>query len=380
VTATLPLPRRDHRVATLSAGYGGEGAGTAIMWLPGFLAAVLCLATPWPLDPPLWLAVVAALLCGGTVSGAVLVARGLFRLVRRVVGGRVPRMAVWSVAVWSVAVLLAGAAAPQAVPGVPSQAAESQAAESQVAVVRAVGSPDAGPQVSSGAGWAIAGEVAAGRAFLDLPVSSPRAPVRAYVAHAAAADDAGRAALAVETLRRAGGLERGTVLVAVPTGSGWVDGAAVTALEQRLGGDVATVAVQYAERPSWVEFVLGGDAADRSAAAVVAAVRAALPPDGPRLLLFGESLGAAAALPLAPQVDGCLLAGRPGSADDAPTGCAELRNADDPVVRWSTRLDPVTFWQVTASLLIAQDAGPDHGHRYGQSFVSGWAAVDQPRS
>jgi uncharacterized membrane protein len=124
--------------------------------------------------------------------------------------------------------------------------------------------------------------------------------------------------------------------------------------------------VQYAERPSWVEFLVGGDAAARSAAATVRAIRAALPPDGPRLLLFGESLGAAATLPVAGLADECVLAGRPGSAGDPQPRCTELANPDDPVVEWSPglALNPIRFWQVSAALLIAQDVPPGHGHRY----------------
>ncbi|SDH13604.1 alpha/beta-hydrolase family protein [Pseudonocardia oroxyli] len=206
-----------------------------------------------------------------------------------------------------------------------------------------------------------------GRRFLDLPATTPTAPVRVYVDVAAAADDTGRAAAAVDALQRTGGPARGTVLVIVPTGSGWVDPAAVRAYEDRLGGDVATVVVQYADRPSWVEYLLGGHAAERSAAATLTAVRAALPPDGPRLVLLGESLGAAAALPVARLADECVLAGRPGSADDPQDACTELANPDDPVVAWSPGLlltDPVRFWQVSAALLIAQDVPPGHGHRY----------------
>lgn len=212
----------------------------------------------------------------------------------------------------------------------------------------------------------VGGEALEGRRFLDLRSDTPTAPIRVYVGRTAAADDAGRAALAVAALRRAGGFERGAVLVVVPTGSGWVDPAALAAFEQRERGDLATVVVQYAERPSWLEFLFGGDAAARSAAATVSAVRAALPPDGPRLLLFGESLGAAAALPVAGLADECVLAGRPGSAGDSPHLCAELANSDDPVVEWSPGLarNPVRFWQVSAALLIAQDVPPGHGHRY----------------
>lgn len=38
----------------------------------------------------------------------------------------------------------------------------------------------------------------------------------------------------------------------------------------------------------------------------------------------------------------------------------------------------VTFWQVTADLVLAQDTGLGHGHRYGGELATGWAAVAAP--
>jgi hypothetical protein len=322
---------------------------------------VWCLVTPWPLTPPVWLAAVAAVLSGASVAGAALALRGAFRLVRRVLNGGAAGSAPW--------VALLPLVVAVAVPGQPAPGPGPASATISAASVGV-------PAISTHPDTAIGEE---GRAFLSLPSSTPLPPVRTYVPEAAG-DDADRAALAVATLRRAGGMERSTVLVAVPTGSGWVDGAAVTSLDERLGGDVASVAVQYAHRPSWVEFLLGGDTAARSAAATVRAVRATIdaqpPGHRPRLLVFGESLGAAAALPVAGLTDGCLLAGRPGSLGTA-SACTEVRNADDPVTRWSGHLlltNPVAFWQVTASLLVAQDAGPDHGHLYTTSLGPAWAS------
>jgi uncharacterized membrane protein len=210
----------------------------------------------------------------------------------------------------------------------------------------------------------------------------------------AATTDAGRARIAVEELVRAGGLARSAVLVAVPTGSGWIDSAAVAQLERGTAGDVATVTVQYAARPSWVEYLVGRGSATRSATAVLRAVRAELatlpPGTRPRLLVFGESLGATAAAEavhrLGP-VDGCLLAGRPGSADGpAVPGCVDVRNDDDPIPWWRPGLlvaprrglpwlPVATFWQVTGSLVAALDRPDGHGHRYGSGLAPEWAQL-----
>jgi uncharacterized membrane protein len=54
-----------------------------------------------------------------------------------------------------------------------------------------------------------------------------------------------RARLALEELMRAGGFERSVLLLATPTGTGWVDPAAQDTVEYLHRGDIASVAVQY---------------------------------------------------------------------------------------------------------------------------------------
>ena len=239
-------------------------------------------------------------------------------------------------------------------------------------------------------------------AAVPTPVSAAAAegsqagPIRVEVPLSAAATDAERARVAVEELVRADGLARSTVLVAVPTGSGWLDWAGVAALERLTRGDVATVTVQYAARPSWVEYLMGQGRAIRSATAVLSAVRAELDTvpstRRPRLLVFGESLGATAAAQAVRQVgpvDGCLLAGLPGSRDEAPVpGCVEVRNDDDPIPWWRADLlvapraglpwlPVATFWQVTGAMVVSLDQPPGHGHRYGAALGPAWAALIQ---
>ena len=97
-------------------------------------------------------------------------------------------------------------------------------------------------------------------------------------------------------LDRVGGFTRNSVVVAVPTGSGWIDTHAVDGIEQRFGGDVAIVGQQYSDAPSWATFLFSRDDAEESATALFTAVGshiAAMPAeDRPDLFLYGQSLGA----------------------------------------------------------------------------------------
>jgi uncharacterized membrane protein len=187
-----------------------------------------------------------------------------------------------------------------------------------------------------------------------------RDPVRVYVGLAGAQTPAARAGHAVRELERSGGFDRAVLVVVVPTGSGWVNPAAMSALEYLYGGDVASVAVQYSAWPSWFTYLRGGTRAARaSARALLEAVRArwtALPAQRrPRLLVYGESLGAlggmsayttvSRALDAAEPTDGALWVGVPAVADGAATArrlmfprVRGLIHAEDPVAAWSLDL------------------------------------------
>jgi uncharacterized membrane protein len=225
------------------------------------------------------------------------------------------------------------------------------------------------------------------------------APVRVYVGKDAATSPARRAELAVDELERAGGLRRAAVLINIPTGSGWVNPAAGTALEYLYGGDLATVVVQYAAAPSWLAYLRGGEGVQASTRALTDAVRsrlAALPArQRPRLLVYGESLGAwggmrayddALGVGMADRTDGALWAGVPGSLPArSPSGTRMLVHADDPVPAWSLPLllrtsaawpgrwlPLASFWQATGETIVATGAPPGHGHRYGPELVDAW--------
>jgi uncharacterized membrane protein len=124
----------------------------------------------------------------------------------------------------------------------------------------------------------------------------PRAvPVRAYVGLASAPSEQERVDLLMRELERTNAFDRSWLMIASPTGTGYINYAAVSILEFLTRGDCATMAVQYSARPSPLSLdrVDEGRAQMRMLAAALRE-RLAQCPAGrrPKVLLFGESLGA----------------------------------------------------------------------------------------
>ena len=95
----------------------------------------------------------------------------------------------------------------------------------------------------AGRNYVVSGpSVAELEAFLDEPAQKP---LRVYVGLNSAESIEARAELALAELQRAGGFERAVLVIATPTGTGWLAPAAMDTLEYLQRGDVATVAVQY---------------------------------------------------------------------------------------------------------------------------------------
>ena len=121
-------------------------------------------------------------------------------------------------------------------------------------------------------------------------------PLRIYVGLNSAPDPETRAALALEEMLRVDAFSRSTIVIATPTGTGWVDRAGYQALEYLLGGDVATVSVQYSYLASWIALLTDPEYGVETARAVFSAVYGhwrSLPHDSrPALYLNGLSLGA----------------------------------------------------------------------------------------
>ncbi|WP_433657228.1 alpha/beta-hydrolase family protein [Nocardia sp. CA-128927] len=241
---------------------------------------------------------------------------------------------------------------------------------------------------ASAVSWSSLG--AEGRKFVS---GTPAGPTRVYVGVESAPDLEARVALAVRELDRSGAFTRSNLVVMVPTGSGWIDSNAVRGFDQRFGGDVALVGLQYSYAPSWVTFVFGRDSAVTAARALFTAVenRIRTLDHRPELYLYGQSLGAIGGSSVfADDADqdhrtcAALWAGPPaGQVHHA--GATVLANSSDPVIHWSpallwrapdltgARVDAplpqwlpvVSFVQATADLLAALNAPAGHGHRYG---------------
>ena len=117
--------------------------------------------------------------------------------------------------------------------------------------------------------------------------------IRVFVGYDTAPTPEARVALALEELRRTGAYDRAHLLIGAPAGSGYANSTPVDVLEILTLGDVAAVAVGYGLLPSFLSL-------DRVA---IAAETQRLLIDGivsdlagrqrrPRVLLYGESLGA----------------------------------------------------------------------------------------
>ncbi len=121
-------------------------------------------------------------------------------------------------------------------------------------------------------------------------------PIRIYVGLNSAETIEERTELALAEMQRVGAFERSTLVIATPTGTGWVDPGGINSLEYLHRGDVASVAVQYSYLPSWLSLLAQADYGSETARSVFQAVYhhwQQLPQETrPRLYLFGLSLGA----------------------------------------------------------------------------------------
>lgn len=121
-------------------------------------------------------------------------------------------------------------------------------------------------------------------------------PIRVYAGlnNAGTVDE--RARLALAELERVGAFERSVLLIATPTGTGWLDPNAIETLEYLHRGDVATVAMQYSYLASHLAMFFDEGYGRESARALFREVYGywtRLPRDSrPKLYLHGLSLGA----------------------------------------------------------------------------------------
>ncbi len=121
-------------------------------------------------------------------------------------------------------------------------------------------------------------------------------PIRVYAGLGAGQTHEARAKLALEELKRVGAFSRSVLVVATPTGTGWIDEAAADSLEYLHRGDTAIVAQQYSYLTSYVSLFVEPGYSAATARALLKAVYGhwtKLPKaNRPKLYLYGLSLGA----------------------------------------------------------------------------------------
>ncbi|MCP4436394.1 MAG: hypothetical protein GY812_12990 [Actinomycetia bacterium] len=169
-------------------------------------------------------------------------------------------------------------------------------------------------------------------------------PIRAYVGvNSEPVYPAGRSEMMCDEMERLGAFDRSHLVLFSPTGTGWVDLAVVSAAELFTRGDVATACVQYGRSPSFlaVQTVALGRSQFRLLLWSVKQRLAERPPDKrPKVLVFGESLGAWSSSDVVMRqgiegfdhygIDNALWFGLPGLAKWSRTGMREGRGPNVP--------------------------------------------------
>lgn len=121
-------------------------------------------------------------------------------------------------------------------------------------------------------------------------------PIRVYVGLNSADEVSERAELALAELKRVGGFERSILVVATPTGTGWLDPGGVDTIEALHAGDTAIVSMQYSYLPSWITILVDPARSQASAEALFGSIYSywkTLPRTSrPKLYVHGLSLGA----------------------------------------------------------------------------------------
>jgi uncharacterized membrane protein len=120
------------------------------------------------------------------------------------------------------------------------------------------------------------------------------APVQVYVGLDNAPTPRARVDLAMAELERTGALDRSLLVLVSPTGTGYVNYVAVAALQYLALGDVATVTLQYSRRPSPLSLGMVRGAREQNRLLWLRVLQRLRDRAGPRprVVLFGESLGA----------------------------------------------------------------------------------------
>ncbi len=204
------------------------------------------------------------------------------------------------------------------------------------------------------------------RQFADRQVFQP---LRVYVGLRSRETPHERAKLALEELKRVGGFDRSVLVVATPTGTGWLDPGAVDTLEYLHAGDTAIVSMQYSYLPSWITILVDPNRSREAAVILFDEIYGhwkTLPKDNrPKLYLHGLSLGSLGSETCADlftlfedPIQGALWSGPPFPSTKWST-VTEDRNPDSPA--WLPRFRDGTMVRFTARKCAIDEAGDRWG-------------------
>lgn len=154
-------------------------------------------------------------------------------------------------------------------------------------------------------------------AFNGSPATEP---IRVYSGVESADSPRASADLVARELERTGAFDREVLGIGFSTGTGWMNHATVDSLEYMYNGDTAIASMQYSVLPSWISFLVDTERARQAGVALFEAidrrVRRIPEADRPKVVVFGESLGAYGAeapfgsvQTLAARTDGAFLTG-----------------------------------------------------------------------
>ena len=120
------------------------------------------------------------------------------------------------------------------------------------------------------------------------------APVQVYVGLESAPTVRERVDLALAEMERTGAFDRSLLVLVSPTGLGYVNYVALAATQYLSRGDMASVTMQYSRRPSPLSLGRVGQAREQNRLLWLRILERVRQMEGPRprVVLFGESLGA----------------------------------------------------------------------------------------
>ena len=186
--------------------------------------------------------------------------------------------------------------------------AQRRVEQGGAAVEPAYETPAQSPMVSGGPGSMVPFDTISreGRRFVNMVLTREEIadvmgepavadPIRVFVGLDTAPEPEDRVDLVMDELVRTGAFDRSVLCFASPTGSGYINYVLAEALEFMTRGDCAIATMQYSLLPSPMSLTQTRMADDQNRSlmhAITGYLRGMDPDVRPRLVLFGESLGA----------------------------------------------------------------------------------------